>query len=66
VLTTLHRRESFGATLEGMLRAIRTLAEDDALNLAFVFPVHPNPNVRQVVHAILDGCRRWPAPIRTS
>lgn len=58
VLTTLHRRESFGATLEGMLRAIRTLAEDDALNLAFVFPVHPNPNVRQMVHAILDGCPR--------
>lgn len=58
VLTTLHRRESFGATLTGMLHAIRALAEDDALNLAFVFPVHPNPNVRQLVHDILGGCAR--------
>jgi UDP-N-acetylglucosamine 2-epimerase (non-hydrolysing) len=58
VLTTLHRRESFGATLQGMLRAIRALAEDAALKLAFVFPVHPNPNVRQLVHEILGGCPR--------
>jgi UDP-N-acetylglucosamine 2-epimerase (non-hydrolysing) len=53
VLTTLHRRESFGPTLVGMLRAIRTLADDDGLDLGFVFPVHPNPNVRALVHEIL-------------
>ncbi|WP_394780714.1 non-hydrolyzing UDP-N-acetylglucosamine 2-epimerase [Undibacterium sp.] len=55
VLTTLHRRESFGATLEGMLHAIRSLADDPALGLAFVFPVHPNPNVQAIVHRILGN-----------
>ena len=53
VLTTLHRRESFGAPMEGMLQAIRALADDAALKLGFVFPVHPNPNVRQQVLRIL-------------
>lgn len=55
VLTTVHRRESFGATLEGMLRAIRALADDQELNLAFVLPVHPNPNVHATVFRILGG-----------
>lgn len=55
VLTTLHRRESFGATMEGMLRSIRILADDENLKLGFVFPVHPNPKVREQVHAILGG-----------
>jgi UDP-N-acetylglucosamine 2-epimerase (non-hydrolysing) len=53
VLVTLHRRESFGNILSGLLHAIRSLADDDILNLAFVFPVHPNPNVRDMVHQIL-------------
>lgn len=53
VLTTLHRRESFGVPMQGMLRAIRALADDEALRLGFVFPVHPNPNVRQQVLDIL-------------
>ncbi len=53
VLTTLHRRESFGTPLTGMLEAIRTLADDAQLNLVFVFPVHPNPNVQTIVHRIL-------------
>jgi UDP-N-acetylglucosamine 2-epimerase (non-hydrolysing) len=53
VLTTLHRRESFGTPLAGMLQAIRTLADDASLNLVFVFPVHPNPNVQAMVHRIL-------------
>ncbi len=55
VLTTLHRRESFGAPMAGMLRAIRALADDASLNLGFVFPVHPNPNVRAQVFEILGN-----------
>ena len=51
----MHRRESFGTPMEGMLQAIRTLADDEALKLGFVFPVHPNPNVRKQVHRILGG-----------
>jgi UDP-N-acetylglucosamine 2-epimerase (non-hydrolysing) len=55
VLVTLHRRESFGNILTGLLYAIRSLADDDSLNLYFVFPVHPNPNVRDTVHRILGS-----------
>lgn len=53
VLTTLHRRESFGPPLAGMLHAIRALADDESLKLTFLFPVHPNPNVRELVYDIL-------------
>jgi UDP-N-acetylglucosamine 2-epimerase (non-hydrolysing) len=52
VLVTAHRRESFGAPLEDMFMALRDLA---ALHPAveFVYPVHPNPNVRGPAHALL-------------
>lgn len=53
VLTTIHRRESFGEPLRGMCEAIRDLAENDTLNLSFVLPVHPNPHVSAVVKEIL-------------
>jgi UDP-N-acetylglucosamine 2-epimerase (non-hydrolysing) len=53
VLTTIHRRESFGAPLVGMLEAIKTLALDPALGLTFLFPVHPNPQIEETVNAIL-------------
>jgi UDP-N-acetylglucosamine 2-epimerase (non-hydrolysing) len=55
VLATLHRRESFGSALTGMLGAIRTLADDADLDLNFVLPVHPNPNVHSLVHELLGG-----------
>lgn len=49
VLVTAHRRESFGRGMEDLCRAIRAsaLAHKDWL---VVWPVHPNPNVREVVH----------------
>jgi UDP-N-acetylglucosamine 2-epimerase (non-hydrolysing) len=53
VLVTIHRRESFGAPLAGMVEAIKYLANDSRLNLHFALPVHPNPNVASVVTAIL-------------
>jgi UDP-N-acetylglucosamine 2-epimerase (non-hydrolysing) len=48
VLVTTHRRESFGGPLESTCAAVRTLVErfDD---LEVVLPVHPNPQVKQVV-----------------
>lgn len=54
VLVTAHRRESFGAPLEGICRAIQrlTAAHPDVL---VVYPVHPNPNVRRVVDSYLAG-----------
>lgn len=54
VLITIHRRESFGPALHGILNAIRRLAESRP-DMAFVFPVHPNPNIREPVFDALGG-----------
>ena len=56
VLVTAHRRENFGAPMISICEAITDLARryDD---LHFLFPVHPNPNVRQVVEEMLGGVR---------
>lgn len=55
VLITGHRRENFGAGFEAICLAIATLShrfpETD-----FVYPVHLNPNVREPVFRILNGC----------
>lgn len=48
VLITAHRRESFGAPLENICNAIATLARQFP-DVAFVYPVHPNPQVRQAI-----------------
>jgi UDP-N-acetylglucosamine 2-epimerase (non-hydrolysing) len=48
VLVTTHRRESFGGPLESTCAAVRTLVERFE-DLEVVIPVHPNPQVKQVV-----------------
>ena len=56
VLITAHRRESFGEPLREICFALRELAlrfSGDGVH--FVYPVHPNPNVRQPVAEILSG-----------
>jgi len=50
---TSHRRENFGGGLEAIARAIRTIAARP--DVALIFPVHPNPNVRRVMEAQLAG-----------
>ena len=50
---TSHRRENFGGGLESIARAIRAIAARD--DVALIFPVHPNPNVRRVMEAELAG-----------
>lgn len=57
VVLTTHRRESFGDTMSGNLRALRDFVErhDDT---ALVFPVHPNPAVRDVTRTILSNHAR--------
>lgn len=54
VLITLHRRENHGAAFTEILSAIRSLAEDNP-QIEFIFPVHPNPNIRKVAAAFLHG-----------
>ena len=54
VLVTAHRRESFGEPFESICEGLRRLAvthPDDLL----VYPVHRNPNVREVVQRTLAG-----------
>ena len=47
VLVTAHRRENFGEPLLKICRAIKYLA-DTRSDVEFLYPVHPNPNVRDV------------------
>ncbi|HTO87871.1 MAG TPA: UDP-N-acetylglucosamine 2-epimerase (non-hydrolyzing) [Thermoanaerobaculia bacterium] len=48
VLVTVHRRESFGPPLEGVLRAVERLARAFP-RTRFLHVVHPNPNVLAAV-----------------
>ncbi len=50
---TSHRRENFGGGLENIAQAIRRIAARD--DVAIIFPVHPNPNVRAVMDGALAG-----------
>lgn len=51
LLVTTHRRENFGGGMDGIARAIARIAERD--DIGIVFPVHPNPQVRGVMEAML-------------
>ncbi len=50
---TSHRRENFGDGMENIARAIREIAARP--DVAIVFPVHLNPNVRAVMNSALAG-----------
>jgi UDP-N-acetylglucosamine 2-epimerase (non-hydrolysing) len=50
---TTHRRENFGDGMEAIAEAIRRLAARS--DLAMIFPVHLNPNVRSVMGERLAG-----------
>jgi UDP-N-acetylglucosamine 2-epimerase len=56
VLTTGHRRESFGAGLESIFRALLRIATDEDVEI--VYPVHLNPNVQAPAKKILSGSKR--------
>lgn len=53
VLVTAHRRENLDGGIHDICEAIAQIA--DAGIAQFVFPVHRNPRVRDVVHAQLGG-----------
>jgi UDP-N-acetylglucosamine 2-epimerase (non-hydrolysing) len=52
ILLTIHRRENFGRPMKRILKAVREVADIFA-DVVFIFPVHPNPNVRQCVYSVL-------------
>ncbi len=52
ILLTTHRRESFGAAMAGNLKTLRAFVENHQ-DVCLLFPVHPNPNVREATGKIL-------------
>lgn len=54
ILVTGHRRENFGEGFENICKSIKILAERFK-NINFIYPVHLNPNVKDIVEAKLGG-----------
>lgn len=57
VLLTAHRRENLGAPMHRMFRAIRRVVEENA-DVKLIYPLHPNPAVREAARAELSDCGR--------
>lgn len=55
ILVTSHRRENFGAPFRQICEALRTIAQNNN-DVQLLYPVHPNPNVKDVAHEILGNC----------
>lgn len=54
ILVTAHRRENLGEGLERICKALARLAARDDVEV--VYPMHPNPSVREVVIRRLGKC----------
>lgn len=54
ILVTAHRRENFGQPLENICAALAALVQTYGDKIHIVYPVHLNPNVKDVVHARLE------------
>jgi UDP-N-acetylglucosamine 2-epimerase (non-hydrolysing) len=52
ILVTAHRRENFGQPINNICKAIKKLAEQRH-DVFFVYPVHMNPNIQEVVYSHL-------------
>lgn len=52
ILLTAHRRENFGDPFREICRAVLHLIEHNP-DVQIVYPVHPNPNVKDVAYEIL-------------
>lgn len=56
VLVTSHRRENFGTPFRNICEALKTLASNNP-DIQILYPVHPNPNVKDVAYEILGTCQ---------
>lgn len=52
ILLTAHRRENFGEPLKCIFTAVLKILEQHP-DVRVLYPVHPNPNVRQLAHSML-------------
>ncbi|KAF0425511.1 UDP-N-acetylglucosamine 2-epimerase (non-hydrolyzing) [Pediococcus acidilactici] len=57
ILITMHRRENIGKPMENVFKAVNSIL-DEHNDLQFVFPVHKNPAVRNIVDKYLKGNSR--------
>lgn len=53
IAVTAHRRENFGEGMRQIANALQQLAARD--DVAIIYPMHPNPNVAQVMRPALEG-----------
>lgn len=53
IAVTAHRRENFGAGMQQIAKGLQMLATRD--DLAIIYPLHPNPNVAEVMRPALAG-----------
>ena len=53
IAVTSHRRENFGDGMNAIAEAIAAIAARE--DVAVIFPVHPNPQVRRAMEPILGG-----------
>jgi UDP-N-acetylglucosamine 2-epimerase (non-hydrolysing) len=53
IAVTSHRRENFGDGMANIAQAVAEIAARD--DVAIIFPVHPNPNVRGVMESTLGN-----------
>ncbi len=54
ILLTAHRRENFGEPFERVCQAVRQLL-DTHPDVQLLYPVHPNPQVRDTAHRLLGA-----------
>ncbi|MFH1542658.1 MAG: UDP-N-acetylglucosamine 2-epimerase (non-hydrolyzing) [bacterium] len=55
VLVTMHRRETFGQQQEAMCAALARLAKKFSNEIEIIWPVHKNPQVKNLVEKLLVG-----------
>lgn len=53
IAVTAHRRENFGHGMEQIAAALQQLASRE--DVAIIYPMHPNPNVAEVMRPALSG-----------
>ena len=53
IAVTAHRRENFGAGMAEIAKGLQSLARRD--DVAIIYPLHPNPNVAEVMRPALAG-----------
>jgi len=56
ILVTAHRRENHGAGIKNICKAIKRVISEFP-DVKFIWPVHPNPNVKNMVFAELSNLR---------